>query len=168
MKSYSEKLVGLLKREMATPQQGRGGYDNPAIDATGEGSRSIKLVDYGKGVLEIVGRDYLLDVEQGTKTASVNEIAEWIIAKPVKYETKRFSVTLRDINDPATKKLASRITEKINRVGTRPNNFIERTVKEHLKNLKLVEPVVADVRENVEVLLKEAGFDLDGKTIKFI
>jgi hypothetical protein len=168
MKSYAEKLVGLLKKEMATPQQDRSGYDNPAIDATGEGSRSLKVVDYGKGIFEIVGKDYLLEVEKGTKTAEVNEIAEWIVAKPVRYETKRFSVTLRDVNDPTTRRLASRITEKINKVGTRPNNFIERTVNAHLKNLKLIEPVVADVKDNVEALLMEAGFDLKGKTIKFV
>ena len=168
MKSYSEKLVRLLKKEMATPQQDRGGYNNPTINASGDGSRSIKLVDYKNGTIEIVGNDYLLKVDKGTKRAKVEDIAEWIVAKPVNYETRRLSVTLKNVNDPATLKLAQRIKNKINRVGSRPTRFIERTVQSHLKNLKVVAPVVEDVRENVVDILKEAGFDVDGKKIIFV
>jgi len=168
MKSYADKLVELLRKEMATPQEGRGGYNNPTINATGDGSRSLNVVDYKNGILEIVGEDYLLDVESGTKDATVSEIAEWIIAKPVNYETKRFSVTLKDVNDPATQKLAKRITNKINSAGTRPTRFIERTVQSHLKNLKVIAPVVEDVRENVVDILKGAGFNLTGKTVRFL
>ena len=168
MKSYSEKLVRLLKKEMATPQQDRGGYNNPTINASGDGSRSIKLVDYKNGTIEIVGNDYLLKVDKGTKRAKVEDIAEWIVAKPVNYETRRLSVTLKNVNDPATLKLAQRIKNKINRVGSRPTRFIERTVQSHLKNLKVVAPVVEDVRENVVDILREAGFDVDGKKIIFV
>ena len=65
MKSYAEKLVELLRKEMATPQIGREAYDNPTIDATGEGSRSLRVVDYRNGIFEIVGNDYLLEVDKG-------------------------------------------------------------------------------------------------------
>ena len=52
MKSYADKLVELLRKEMATPQEGRGGYNNPTINATGDGSRSLNVVDYKNGILE--------------------------------------------------------------------------------------------------------------------
>ena len=110
----------------------------------------------------------MLKVDKGTKRAKVEDIAEWIVAKPVNYETRRLSVTLKNVNDPATLKLAQRIKNKINRVGSRPTRFIERTVQSHLKNLKVVAPVVEDVRENVVDILREAGFDVDGKKIIFV
>lgn len=169
MKSYADKLVELLRKEMETPQVGREAYNNPTINATGEGSRSLNVVDYKNGIIEIVGEDYLLKVDEGkNKQVQVQDIAEWIVAKPVNYETKRFSVTLKDINDPATQKLAKRITSRINSVGTRPTKFIERTVQSHLKNLKVIAPVVEDVKENVVDILKGAGFNLTGKTVRFV
>lgn len=169
MKSYAEKLVGLLRKEMATPQQGREAYDNPVINNTGEGSRSLKVVDYGKGMIEIVGNSYLIGVDEGTKSAEVNQIAEWIVSKPVNYESTRKVINLQGANpkEGIVQALARRITRKINEVGTRPTNFIGRTVESHLKNLKVVAPVVEDVKENVVDILREAGFDLKGKTIKF-
>jgi len=170
MKSYSEKLIELLRKEMATPQIGREAYDNPSIDATGEGSRSLRVVDYRNGIFEVVGNDYLLKVDKGNnKRVEVQDIAEWIVAKPVNYESTRKVINLQGANpnEGIVQALAKRITNKIRQNGTTPTNFIKRTVESHLKNLKVVAPVVEDVRESVVDILKAAGFDLEGKTVKF-
>jgi hypothetical protein len=52
--------------------------------------------------------------------------------------------------------------------GVRRNPFITRTVESHLRNLKVIAPVVEDVKESVEDILREAGFDLKGKTVRFV
>ena len=170
MKSYAEKLVGLLRKEMATPQEGRAGYVNPTINDTGRGSQSLGVIDRTKGIFEIVGEDYLLKVEEGNyKKANVQDIAEWIVSKPVNYESTKGSINLQGANpnEGIVQMLARRITNKIQSQGTEPTNFIKRTVQSHLKNLKVIAPVVEDVRENVVDILKAAGFNLEGKTVKF-
>lgn len=170
MKSYSEKLVELLRREMSSPQIGREAYDNPTINATGRGYQSLGVIDRTKGIFEIVGEEYLLKVDQGNnKQAQVQDIAEWIVAKPVNYESTRKVINLQGANpnEGIVQALAKRITNKIRERGTRPTNFIKRTVERHLRNLKVVAPVVEDVRENVVDILKAAGFNLEGKTVKF-
>jgi hypothetical protein len=171
MKSYAKRLVQLLKKEMDTPQAGREAYDNPKITATGKGKNSIQMKVASRSLtslgIEIVGEDYLLKVDKGTRSANVEDIAKWIVAKPVTYETRRFALKLTDVNDPTTRRLASNIVKKINSEGTEPTNFIKRTVESQLKNLKVDVAVVEDVRENVVDILKAAGFDMSGKTVKF-
>lgn len=170
MKSYSQKLVELLRKEMLQPQQGREAYDNPSINATGRGYQSLGVIDRTGGVFEIVGEDYLLKVDKGNnKQVNVQDIAEWIVAKPVNYESTRKTINLQGANpnEGIVQVLARRITNKIRQNGTRPTNFIKRTVDSHLSNLKVIAPVVEDVRENVVDILKAAGFNLEGKTVKF-
>ena len=177
MKSYAEKLVGLLKREMDTPQSDRSMYDNPKITNTGRARDSIRwelesqsLTNLG---IKIVGEDYLKEIglneTNQPKLVNVNELAEWIVSKPVNYKSVRKTQNLEGVNpsNPTVQNLARLIQRKIARQGIRPTGFITKIVEQNIKNLKVTAPVVEDVKENVVDILKEAGFNLEGKTIKF-
>ena len=167
MKGYSQKLVELFRRKLLKPRMDR--QERSAIYATGKSYESLGVIDRTKGLFEIVGEDYLMDVDAGgNKSVTINELADWILAKPVMY---------RDIagrpTDPVKTRgqalsLAAVMKESIMEFGTRPTPFIQEAIDEHLKNLKVVAPVVEDVKENVELILRQAGFKLEGKTIKFV
>ena len=178
LKSYSDKLVSLLKKEMDTPQPDRQGYTNPRITNTGAARESIRWTlsrqTESELGIDIVGIDYLeeigLNEQNKPKTVSVNDLAQWIVSKPVNYKSVRGVQSLEGLSTstPKVQNLARLIQRKIANQGVRPTGFINRIVKEQLKNLKVVAPVVEDVKESVEDILREAGFDLKGKTIKFV
>jgi hypothetical protein len=175
MESYSSKLIDLLRREMASPQASRMQYENPAINATGESSGDISLRVNSSALselsIDIKGDKHLLDIDQGTKStiASVTDIAKWIVAKPVNYRgaTQNQSLQSLGVGSPKVLSLAKKIVKSLETKGIRPTNFISRTVEKHMENLKIVAPIVEDVKENVQELLTQAGFDLKGETIKF-
>lgn len=166
MKNYSEKLVELLRRKLLEPRSDR--EERSAIYATGKSYESLGVIDRTKGLFELVGEEYLMDVDAGgNKTARQEALVDWILAKPVNYKTlSNKQVPIK--NEAQARKLASVIQRSISRFGTRPAPFIQEAIDEHLKNLKVVAPVVEDVRENVVDILKAAGFNLEGKTVKFV
>lgn len=180
MEGYASKLMMLIRKRMNTPipERSQRGYTNPVINNTGG---SASRIQYSKektlnGLnIDIIGDAYLENIDSGGKPptgAQVQDIAQWIVSKPVDYRNIKkntiSNLSKLGVNHPKVQYLARKITAKINAVGIEPTGFITKAVEEHLKNLKLVEPVVADVRDNVEALLMEAGFDLKGKTIKFV
>jgi hypothetical protein len=175
MKSYSDKLVDLLRKEMAAPQQSRMQYENNSINATGESSAEINSIVNSSALnnlsIDIRGDDHLLDIDKGTTTttARVEDIAKWIIAKPVNYRGVSQNQSLQSLGagSPKVLALAKKIVKSLALNGIRPTNFISRTVEKHMANLKLVAPIAEDVKLSVEDLLIQAGFDLKGKTIKF-
>lgn len=175
MKSYSIKLVELLRREMASPQKSRMEYENNTINATGESSANINYIVNSSQLnelsIDIRGGKHLLDIDQGTDStiASVTDIAKWIVAKPVNYRgvSQNQSLQSLGVGSPKVLSLAKRIVNSLAEKGIRPTNFISRTVEKHMENLKIVAPIVEDVKASVKDLLTQAGFNLDGKTIKF-
>ena len=175
MESYSSKLIDLLRREMASPQASRMQYENPAINTTGESSGDINLIVNSSALselsIDVRGDKHLLDIDQGTEStiASVTDIAKWIVAKPVNYRGANQNQSLQSlgVGSPRVLSLAKKIVKSLAAEGIRPTNFISRTVEKHMENLKIVAPIVEDVRENVQELLTQAGFDLKGETIKF-
>ena len=176
MKSYSIKLVDLLRKEMASPQASRMQYENNTINTTrGQSSESINYIVNSSALnnlsIDIRGDKHLLDIDKGTERtiARVEDIAEWIIAKPVNYRGVSQNQSLQSLGagSPKVLSLAKRIVESLASNGIRPTNFISRTVEKHMANLKVIAPIVEDVKANVEDLLTQAGFDLKGKTIKF-
>jgi len=175
MKSYSIKLVDLLKREMDSPQPSRMQYENNTINATGNSKEDINYIVNSSALnslsIDIRGDKHLLDIDKGTNStiASVEDIARWIIAKPVNYRGVSQNQSLQSLGagSPKVLSLAKRIVESLASKGIRPTNFISRTVEKHMSNLKLIAPIVEDVKVNVEDLLIQAGFDLKGKTINF-
>jgi len=175
MKSYSLKLVDLLRKEMASPQKNKMQYENSSINATGRSSANINSIVNSSPLndlsIDIRGDDHLEDLDKGTTatTASVIDIAKWIIAKPVNYRGASQSQTLKSlgVGHPKVLSLAKKIVKGLARRGTQPTNFITRTVEKHMANLKIVAPIVKDVEAGVKDLLTQAGFDLEGKNIKF-
>lgn len=180
MENYAKKLIRLLRKRMNTPIPSRTQrrFLNPVINDTGGSASRIQYSkDRSKSGLniDIIGDEYLTNIDQGgtPKTGvQVQDIAEWIVRKPLGYRDVKGNVTTNLSSlapqHPTVQSIARRITKKIESVGIEPTRFIEEASKEQLKNLKVIAPVVADVRENVQDILKEAGFDLDGKTIKFV
>jgi hypothetical protein len=71
------------------------------------------------------------------------------------------------VGSPKVLSLAKKIVNSLAEKGITATNFISRTVEKHMENLKIVAPIVEDVKASVEDLLTQAGFNLDGKTIKF-
>ena len=151
---------------------------NPVINDTGESAQRIK---YNKQKLnnalniDIVGDDYLKNIDEGGVPlggVNVNDIAEWIVRKPLGYKDVSGNRTTNYSNyaptHPTIQEIAKRITNKINSQGIDPTGFITKTVESHLKNLKVIAPVVEDVKESVEDILRAAGFDLEGKTVRFL
>lgn len=178
MESYSKKLIKLLRIKMNSPVDSRAsrGFLNPVINNTGKSAKSIsynKTEELNKLNIDIVGEDYLKNIDEGgtPETVNVNEIAEWIVSKPLGYKDINGNRTTNysnyAANSPTVKSIAQRIASKIQKKGITPTNFIQQTVEDHIKDLKVVAPVVEDVKESVEDILKEAGFDLKGKTVKF-
>lgn len=179
MTEYSLKLMDLLRRELDTPQPGRDMYDNPRITNTGRGRDSIqpRFVENTPTRLgiDIVGNDYLKNIEEGSlpKRVEVEDLIEWIKSKPVNYRQANVTLTLSQLTEASRNRLARNMANNIRKRiieqgGVRKNPFITRTVQSHLKNLKAIAPVVEDVKGNVEDILKEAGFDLEGKTVRFV
>ena len=180
MENYAKKLVRLLRVRMNAPVESRvaRGYLNPVINDTGE---SAKRIQYNKQQLsnglkiDIVGDDYLKNIDSGgvpSGGVNVTEIAEWIVSKPLGYKDVSGNRTTSYSNyaptHPTIQEIAKRITNKINSEGIEPTGFITKTVESHLSNLKVIAPVVEDVKESVEDILKAAGFDLEGKTVRFV
>ena len=180
MENYAKKLMMLLRKRMNTPVQSRTarGFLNPVINNTGESAQRIQYnkQDLGNGLkIDIVGDDYLQNIDSGgipPGGVNVTEIAEWIVSKPLGYKDIKGNRTTNyskySATHPTILDIAKRITNKINTQGIEPTGFITRTVESHLKNLKVIAPVVEDVKESVEDILREAGFDLKGKTVRFV
>jgi len=179
MTKYSLKLMDLLRREMDAPQPGRGEYANPAITSTGAGKQSIQPVFRGNDLtkigIDIVGNAYLKNIEEGSlpEKVEVQDLIEWIKNKPVNYRRANVTLTLSQLSAASQRRLAINMANNIRKRileqgGVRKNAFITRTVQSHLKNLKVIAPVVEDVKESVEDILREAGFDLKDKKIKFV
>ena len=108
LKSYSDKLVSLLKKEMDTPQPDRQGYANPRITNTGAARESIRWTlsrqTESELGIDIVGIDYLeeigLNEQNKPKTVSVNDLAQWIVSKPVNYKSVRGVQSLEALESP--------------------------------------------------------------------
>jgi len=155
LKSYSERLIKLLKRTL----------DDKKITYTGAAKNSLRqnivedsLDAFG---IEIVGNDYLKTIEEGgrpPKLPQVSDIATWLVQKPVDIYGR---LTLRQI--------AKRITSKIRNpnIGIRQNVFIKPLVDRERDNFKLIAPFVKDLQVSIKDILKQQGLDVGNKTIKF-
>jgi len=155
LKSYSERLIKLLKRTL----------DDKKITYTGAAKNSLRqnivedsLDAFG---IQIVGNDYLKTIEKGgkpPKLPQVSDIATWLVQKPVDIYGR---LTLRQI--------AKRITSKIRNpnIGIRQNVFIKPLVDRERGNLKLIAPFVKDLKVSIKDILKQQGFDIGDKNIKF-
>lgn len=178
MESYSKKLIRLLRVKMNSPVDSRVSrrFLNPVINNTKGSASRIK---YKKQEtldslnIEITGDDYLKNIDSGgtPPTVNVSDIANWIVTKPLGYRDTKGNVTTNysslSASHPTVQEIASRIAKKIETEGIEPTNFISQTLKAHMKNLKIIGPVVTDVKQNIVDILKQAGFDMDGKTVKF-
>ena len=180
MENYAKKLMMLLRRKMNAPVESRvtRRYLNPVINNTGQSAGRIQYAlnrQEDKLNINIVGDDYLKNIDKGgvpDSGVNVTDIAEWIVSKPIGYRDAMGNVTTNysalSASHPDVLQLAERITKKIMSKGIDPTGFITKTVDQHLNNLKVIAPVVEDVKDNVVDILKEAGYNLDGKTVTFV
>ena len=162
MQNYAKRLIKILKNELDASRD-----DRSKITYTGAAKRSLKTKTIKSTLqslnMEIVGKSYIMDIEKGRKPKGlqVNDIAKWLVKKPVAYANK-------SPNLPQVQKIAKSVVKTIKRKGVRRLPFIEDAVKKDMKNLKVLAPILKDVELSINDILKEEGFDMNNKTVKFV
>lgn len=162
MQNYAKRLIKILKNELDAPRD-----DRKQITYTGAAKKSIKKKTTRSTLkslnIEIVGNSYIMDIEKGRKPKGlqVNDIATWLVSKPVVYANQ-------SPNLPAVKKIARNVVKTIKRKGVRRLPFIEDAIKKDMQNLKVLAPILKDVELSINDILKEQGFDMNDKTVKFV
>ncbi len=162
MQNYAKRLIKILKNELDASRD-----DRSRITYTGAAKRSLKTKTIRSTLkslnIEIVGNSYIMDIEKGRepKNLQVSDIAKWLVNKPVAYANK-------SPNLPQVQKAAKSVIKSIKRNGVRRLPFIEEAIKKDMKNLKVLAPIMKDVELSVNDILKEEGFDMNNKTVKFV
>ncbi len=161
MKNYAKRLIKLLKIELDRERQ-----DRSKITYTGASKKSLKNIITKETLnalnIDIVGNKYLMDIEKGRKkTVQVHDIAKWLVKKPIAYANQSPEL-------PEVKKIAETIASKIKIKGIKRLPFIKEAVKEDMKNLKVIAPIVEDIELSINEILIKAGFDMNDKTVKFV
>ena len=161
MKNYAKRLIKLLKIELDRERQ-----DRSKITYTGASKKSLKNIITKETLnalnIDIVGNKYLMDIEKGRKkTVQVHDIAKWLVKKPIAYANQSPEL-------PEVKKIAETIASKIKIKGIKRLPFIKEAVKEDMKNLKVIAPIVKDIELSINEILIKAGFDMNDKTVKFV
>lgn len=161
MRTFSQELVKLLVLQIDRNRQ-RGNISSP-INASGRLKNSFE-VDFdettGEYIYSILGNDYGLIVDKGRgagKMPPINEIIKWIDAKPVTLNAARLG-SLKGSITTQKKKLAFAIARKIGAQGTRPTGFVEQALASAMEKLKIEEPIIQDIEENIVEILTKAGF----------
>jgi hypothetical protein len=161
MRNFSEELVRLLVLQIERTRQ-RGNISSP-IDASGKLKASLEVKydeQSGQFVYSVLGNDYGLIVDEGRgagKMPPINKIIEWIDAKPVTLDSLR-SPSIKGSITAQKKKLAFAIARKIGAEGTRPTGFVKQALASAMDKLKIEEPIVQDIEENIGEILIKAGF----------
>lgn len=161
MKNFSEELVRLLVLQIERNRQ-RGSISSP-IDSSGRLKNSFEI-DFDEATGEygytILGNDYGLIVDKGRgagKMPPINEIIKWIDAKPVTLNAARLG-SLKGSITTQKKKLAFAIARKIGANGTAPTGFVKQALASAMEKLKIEEPIIQDIEENIVEILTKAGF----------
>ena len=162
MQNYAKRLIKILKNELDAPRD-----DREQITYTGAAKKSLKTKTIQSTLkslnIEIVGNSYIMDIEKGRKPKGlqVSDIAKWLVNKPVAYANQSPEL-------PAVKKIAKSVVKRIKRKGVRRLPFIEDAIKRDMKNLKVLAPIIKDVELSINDILKEEGFNMNDKTVKFV
>jgi len=169
--NYGEKIVEEVRYQLQKPQPSRqqAGYRNPVINYDKELSDSTKLiVEQGTDSLTVnvsMLERYrnILPVSEGGTTsvvASVNDIADWIVRKPVLESPD--PLTVANMAKNIVRKLAEDGYNTASRV-----NFVSEALRRKRKEFMPAKQILLDIKQQILVILKEAGINTEGKDIKF-
>lgn len=169
---YGEKLVEEIRYQLQKPQPNRqeAGYLNPVINNDNELSDSTKLVveqdasSLTVNVSMLERYRNLLPVDKGGTTsviARVDDIADWIVRKPVINNAD--PLTVANMAESIVRKLEQGGYNTYSRV-----NFVSEAIEKKRKEFRPVKAIVLDIKQQILVILKEAGFNTEGKEVKFI
>ena len=106
----------------------------------------------------------LLPIDEGGTTsvqANVSDIADWISRKPVLQNADPYDVAR--IADSIVDKLADVGYNEASRVS-----FISEAIRKQKENLKPTKAIALDIKQQILVILKEAGINTEGKEVIFI
>ena len=129
------------------------------------------LKSYSKRLIRLLKKS--LDNKKITYTgAAKNSIRQNIVedsldAFGIEIVGKDYLKTIEEGGKPPKLPQVSDITLKIRRVGINQNVFIKPLVDRERGNLKLIEPFVKDLQVSIKDILKQQGFDIGDKNIKF-
>ncbi len=170
LEKKAQKLIGLTRREINEPRKrsypsGRI-INEPIATRPNRLSKSLKLdtkisKSGNKIQFNIMGNAYGEKVDEGTPagtTVKPSVIEKWIKHKPV---------SLDDGAGNNLKSVAINISNKINKQGIKPTNFLRDLVNKQFKTILGIDAVIlSDVNEDIDGFLKSIGYDQTGNAFK--
>lgn len=147
IQNLSNEFVQLLKQTITSN----------GTNSSGDLSKSIKSIVKQKGKwieISISLEDYWKYVEYGTRPhfPPIEAIKKWIKVKPI------LPRPLKNGKLPTENQLAFLIARKISKVGTKPQPFLEPTIKQFDLINKVYEIVTKAIEEQIN---KEIDYDLE-------
>ena len=179
--SYANKLIRLAQLEIEKPRQRT--YNsikfgsrtlNKPLDSLGKLKESLKLEKkvVRKGdffQFNVKGNAYGEKVDEGTKSGSgptVPQIISWIDNKPVTLQDSAGN-NLSNITEKGKNRIANQITQKINREGIKPTNFLTDLVNKEIDKVLGVAPeIIKDINMDLDGFMKKLGYKKQGNTFK--
>lgn len=157
LNNYTDKMVAETKAEIdrKRTRQYKNRTVTAPINSSGSGRESIAKQTVKNG-FNIIGNDYLEDVDEGTTStkATLTDIIRWMNIKPV---------TLKegDKTVPSSRKkvIARMIQKKLLFEGIKRTAFLTDLIGNSIDKLQGIENSVADdVTDNIEIVLSQNGF----------
>lgn len=181
MVGFSKRLIKLLKIEIGRNRQRtyaptktfpNGRTINKPIDSTGKLKESLEthmtkssMKNFAQGgsfALGIRGNSYGKSIDEGTKQIpNVDELSDWIKAKPIRLRDARGKFINRSAASIRT--IAGLIRRKIRTYGIEPTNFIDDAIGMAMKKIATIaEPIEEDIYMNLDEIMIRAGYTKKG------
>tara|TARA_A100000171_G_scaffold52975_1_gene74809 strand:- start:76 stop:594 length:519 start_codon:yes stop_codon:yes gene_type:complete len=160
IKRHGNLLIKALKHEINRERETR-----RAINYTGELANSFTLVEektldeYTINIKGLERYKRFMPNDNTTVVASVNDIADWLERK------LNFKGSIQELFKSAegiTDALAARGYSQSSKV-----NFVSEAIEKKREQFKPARAVVKDIKNQILVILKEAGIETEGKKITF-
>jgi len=160
LSNYTDKVVEKTKLEILRKRKRQYGTRtlNTPIESSGEGRKSIHKVSDTDG-FNVVGNDYLEDVDEGTQStkATLSEIIAWMKKKPVLVTNSKGKVIKQ--SSERRDAVARIIQRKLVFEGIKRTAFLTDLVDRSIVMLNGIENAVADdVVADMGKILEAHGF----------
>lgn len=173
LRAYSKKLFDYTIVEIARKDRTRNyqsGAITSSISASGDLQSSLKLHESKKNAIisfNIIGNEYGEFVDEGTKRSNppVSKLIDWLQTKnSVLTDKKGNTINLSDLKK--VKRIAYAIKKSLNRKGIQRTGFLTDLVKKEFNQLNNIHnPVVKDIMNDLDRILKNAGYKKKGNEI---
>ncbi len=169
LRQYTKSLLDNAIVEISRKDRTRNYSSRPVttnITASGSLQESLKIVEKkGDSVLElnIEGNSYAEQIDEGTNSTNVSKtkLIQWIKNKNGFKDLNGKPVNLN--NTSRIEGIASVISKSLKLKGIYPTGFLTDLVKQKFNALNNVdEPIVMDIKEDLDNILKNAGYTKKG------